>query len=263
MGTNLEGNPIKICIFADREIGAFARDTIENLNPNSDLTIFYLDNQLVSSDTRKSSRYIHFESWDKSTLDTLNASHLVILAWWPRIVPNVFLQDVIPPIVNLHPSLLPIGRGKHPNFWAIVEQEKFGATIHQIDEGIDSGLLIAQEEIHYDWTDTGESLYNKSIESLKRLFIDFISDYMTNPIVTTKSKLSGSSSIHYGKDIDPKRFLELDKEYCLREILNILRASTFRGQPGAVFKEGDQEFEVRVSINLKNTNGESERGLIL
>ena len=155
----------------------------------------------MASDNFTGSSCILFESWDTSTLEVLNTSNLVILAWWPKIVPSAFLNKVIPPVVNLHPSFLPFGRGKHPNFWAIVNQETFGATIHQIDEGIDSGFLIDQEEIYYDWTDTGETLYNKALDSLKRLFFDFIASFLNKPIVITKGSLSELSPVHYAKDI--------------------------------------------------------------
>jgi methionyl-tRNA formyltransferase len=242
---------MKICIFADREIGAFVRDTIKSVKPDIELTVYYLNSNLIDSKLMQQNRYFHFESWDKSVLENVNQSNLVVLAWWPKIIPKSFFEEVKTPIINLHPSLLPIGRGKHPNFWAIVDEEKFGVTMHLIDQEIDSGLLIDQKEIPFDWTDTGESLYNKALDSIKSLFIAFIRGYIDKPEILTKKKLSTDKDIRFAKDIDPKRSLELEKHYRLKDILNILRASTFSGQPGATFRDGNEEFEVRINIVRK------------
>ena len=50
--------------------------------------------------------------------------------------------------LNVHPSLLPANRGPVPLFWTFREgHEMTGVTIHCINEGIDSGDILAQESI--------------------------------------------------------------------------------------------------------------------
>ena len=63
--------------------------------------------------------------------------------------------------INSHPSYLPYGRGATPNVWAIVNQEPAGVTIHWIDEGVDTGNILAQEEVPVTIWDTGETLYHR------------------------------------------------------------------------------------------------------
>ena len=46
---------------------------------------------------------------------------------------------------NLHASLLPFNRGAQPVLWSILEGTPLGITIHQIDEGIDTGPIIFQK----------------------------------------------------------------------------------------------------------------------
>lgn len=47
--------------------------------------------------------------------------------------------------INIHTSLLPKYRGRHPIVWAMINQEKeIGVTIHWMDEGIDTGDIIRQ-----------------------------------------------------------------------------------------------------------------------
>ena len=50
--------------------------------------------------------------------------------------------------INIHPSLLPKYRGPSPTYWVLKNREKTtGLTCHYIDEGVDTGNIIAQKEI--------------------------------------------------------------------------------------------------------------------
>ena len=49
--------------------------------------------------------------------------------------------------INLHPSFLPYGRGKHSNVWAIINNEPFGATISSLDFQIDNGGVYCQKKL--------------------------------------------------------------------------------------------------------------------
>ncbi len=51
-------------------------------------------------------------------------------------------------ILNVHPSLLPTGRGAEPVFWTLRRGESVtGATVHQMDAGLDTGPIVAQATI--------------------------------------------------------------------------------------------------------------------
>jgi methionyl-tRNA formyltransferase len=49
--------------------------------------------------------------------------------------------------INIHPSLLPDLKGKHPINGAILFDRKHGVTCHHMDDGIDTGSVIANIEI--------------------------------------------------------------------------------------------------------------------
>ena len=95
-----------------------------------------------------------------------------VLAWWPRIVKQPLLSKPRMGFINTHPSLLPYNRGKHYNFWALVEQVPFGVSLHMIDDGVDSGDVVAQTRIPYGWEDNGETLYVRARDAMVRLFQD-------------------------------------------------------------------------------------------
>lgn len=74
-------------------------------------------------------------------------------------------------IFNLHISLLPYNREASPNFFSFIENTPKGVTIHQIDEGLDTGPILAQKELFFDESkETFASSYEKLILEIQMLF---------------------------------------------------------------------------------------------
>lgn len=74
-------------------------------------------------------------------------------------------------IFNLHISLLPYNREASPNFFSFIENTSKGVTIHQIDEGLDTGPILAQKELFFDESkETFASSYEKLILEIQMLF---------------------------------------------------------------------------------------------
>lgn len=74
-------------------------------------------------------------------------------------------------IINIHISLLPWNRGVAPNLWSFLKDTPKGVTIHKIDAGLDTGQILAQEEVVFDeQSETLESSYQKLHEHAQRLF---------------------------------------------------------------------------------------------
>ncbi|MGX7262838.1 phosphoribosylglycinamide formyltransferase [Enterococcus crotali] len=87
---------------------------------------------------------------------------LVILAGYMRIVGPTLLEVFSNRIINIHPSLLPDFPGLHgikDAFYAKVPET--GVTIHYVDDGVDTGPIIAQEKIEIKATDSLDSLEEK------------------------------------------------------------------------------------------------------
>ena len=75
--------------------------------------------------------------------------------------------------INMHPSLLPKYRGQGPSTWPIINGEtETGQTVHWLDEGIDTGDIIAQKAIPIDPEDTGATLGAKLADLGVELFIE-------------------------------------------------------------------------------------------
>jgi len=73
--------------------------------------------------------------------------------------------------VNLHNSYLPWGRGVEPLFFSVVNNEPCGVSIHWMDEGLDTGELIAQKHLNVPEEMTFRQMYNAQHKVLRDLFI--------------------------------------------------------------------------------------------
>jgi Formyl transferase len=73
-------------------------------------------------------------------------------------------------IWNVHPGLLPYGRGMCPVFWALWEGTPAGATLHELTAGITAGPIVEQREVAVLPSDTGERLDDRVQGAARELF---------------------------------------------------------------------------------------------
>jgi methionyl-tRNA formyltransferase len=175
------------------------------------------------------------------------------LLWWPFLVSRQLRNLARLGIINTHPSYLPYNRGKHFTFWALVEQVPFGVSLHLVDDGIDTGPIIAQRKIVYTWEDTSGSLYSKAQTEMIFLFQEVYPDIRSGNVQPTPQDLN-TGSFHRSNEIDEASRISLDRTYKARDLLNLLRARTFPGHPGCWFVDDDgTEYEVTVTIRRRKT----------
>jgi phosphoribosylglycinamide formyltransferase-1 len=82
---------------------------------------------------------------------------LLVLAGFMEILSPEFIRRFEGRIVNVHPSLLPAFPGAHAIEDALAAGvEATGVTVHHVDEGLDTGPVIVQEEVAVEPTETLE-----------------------------------------------------------------------------------------------------------
>jgi len=111
------------------------------------------------------------------------------------------LQQLGPAIINLHISLLPWNRGADPNLWSFLEDSPAGVTIHQMDEGIDTGPVLLQRELHFEDTETLRSSYEALQEEIASLFMKNWPALRSGSIVPRAQPVGGS--LHRLRDKEP------------------------------------------------------------
>ena len=73
---------------------------------------------------------------------------VAVAACFPWRVPKTVTEAPPLGILNVHPSLLPAGRGAEPVFWTLRRGERLtGVTVHRMDAGLDTGPIAAQAEL--------------------------------------------------------------------------------------------------------------------
>jgi len=171
------------------------------------------------------------------------------------ILSNEFIKLFAKGIVNLHPSYLPYNRGQYPNVWSIVEGTPSGVTLHYLEEGIDTGDIIAQQEVQTESMDTGETLYRKLESASIKLFQEYwpLIRAGQNP----RSPQAGfKGTYHTTKDVDKIDEIYLDREYRARDLLNVIRARTFPPYKGAYYWDGKERIYLRIQcIKEKDVGG--------
>lgn len=100
--------------------------------------------------------------WDQELLSLVKMYQpdLVVSAGFMRILAPEFVQTF--KVINSHPALLPLFPGAHAVRDALAAgATETGTTIHWVDEGVDTGEVIAQERLEIAATDTEESLHER------------------------------------------------------------------------------------------------------
>jgi methionyl-tRNA formyltransferase len=94
-----------------------------------------------------------------------NQIELVVSVAFPKILKQPLLSAPPKGCINYHTALLPRYRGRMPLFWALLNGEsEVGITVHEMDEGIDSGAIITQERLPVDPADSLHDLYIKTTQ---------------------------------------------------------------------------------------------------
>jgi len=96
---------------------------------------------------------------------------LVCLAGFMRRLSAAFLAVFPGRVVNIHPSLLPAFPGRDAQRQAFEHGVKVsGATVHLVDEGLDSGPIVMQAAVPVEDDDTPERLAARILEAEHRLY---------------------------------------------------------------------------------------------
>lgn len=149
--------------------------------------------------------------------------------------------------LNLHPGYLPYNRGCYPNVWSIIDQTPAGATIHYMDEGVDTGDIVARRKVTVSPTDTGQTLYARledaCIALLKETWADIVAGRLKG-----RSQPTTEGSWHSLRDVESVDHIDLDRHYRARDLIDILRARTFPPHPGAYILHHGKKIHLRLEL---------------
>ncbi|MEV6979815.1 formyltransferase family protein [Sphaerisporangium sp. NPDC051017] len=129
-------------------------------------------------------------------------------------------------IVNLHPSLLPYNRGRRTAIWSIIDGTPAGATLHMVDQGVDTGPLLSQEEVPVHPYDTGGSLYRKVEDAAVELFRRSWPLLCANSLIP-KEQDHDKATEHTTSEFEEIGYLDPDQFMTVGQMVDIIRGRCF------------------------------------
>ena len=102
----------------------------------------------------------------KIFIDYIKTNHidLVVSLAASQIFKKEILNTPLKGCINYHTALLPKYRGRQPLFWALLNDDEVGISIHEMDEKLDNGPIIIQKKVPLNPNETLHSLYLKTIK---------------------------------------------------------------------------------------------------
>ena len=189
------------------------------------------------------------QSINVKCLDTINniisKYDIVMSLHCKTIFPEKLVNGTL--CINVHPGLNPYNRGWYPQVFSILNKKPIGATIHIMDDDIDSGNVICQKELAIDDIDTSLDVYNKVLDLEIELLKENLECILREKFNSVKIKEVGN----YNSIQDFKALCELDlnQKGTLKEHIDLLRALSHGEFKNGYFfdSKGDKVF-VKLSL---------------
>ena len=128
------------------------------------------------------------EAVHKALIGAIDAAEpdLIVLAGFLVVLPQELVKKYSGKIINIHPSLIPSFCGD--GFYGLKVHEAAlargvkvtGATVHYVDEGTDTGPIIAQKAVYVQEGDTPETLQRRVMEEAEWILLPQVIDRIAN-----------------------------------------------------------------------------------
>ncbi len=254
------------------QIGLSCMEAIYDVNGSLDLIISIPDEKAKN----KSGRIYVDDFATKHNIPVVKSNHIndtavieaikayeidwLFIIGWSQIASKEAIESAKIGTIGAHPTLLPTGRGRAAIPWAIIKGlDVTGVSFFKMDEGVDTGLILRQEEVPIQPNETAFSLYNKvniAHETLiKKLFIDLQNN-------NVEGKFQDETKATYWEGRKPKDG-ELLLTMTVNEVDRLVRATT-KPYPGAFIIRGDKKVIIwKGIISTEKTENNVHHEIIL
>jgi methionyl-tRNA formyltransferase len=155
--------------------------------------------------------------------------------------------------VNLHTSWLPFNRGAHPNAWALIEGTPAGATLHQVDDGVDTGPILARTQVRVRPTDTARSLYTRQ-ERAALALLRRVWPRVREGRIPPRPQPPGGTA-HRISDLANTDRVDWEETFVLRDLVNRLRGREFPPYPGCYTEIDGRRYAIRLRLRRMPERG--------
>lgn len=178
----------------------------------------------------------------------LNNFDLVISAHCLHIFPKELVNNKR--CINIHPGYNPINRGWYPQVFSIINELPIGATIHEIDNELDHGNIIARKFVEKHNWDTSLSIYERILAAEIELFIEYFDQILDGTY--SKIKPENEGNVFYKKDFEDLCKIELEETGKFVDFYNKLRALSHGDYKNAYFIDKITGKKIFIKIEMSD-----------
>ncbi len=206
----------------------------------------------------------HIPVWEVASMsapETINLfsqyqPDIMCVACFSLYIPRAVLDIPRLGCLNVHPSLLPANRGPDPLFWTFHDgHHETGVTIHRMDEGLDTGPIIAQEKITVPDGITYGQLEAECAALGGKLLVRSLWQLYQGTAVLTPQDETKSSYLPMPTDKD---FVVRAAEWEARRVYNFIRGVALRGEPITIITESQS---IRVTNVISYSRNSMDRNM--
>jgi methionyl-tRNA formyltransferase len=231
------------------QIGLSCMEAIYDVNGSLELVISIPDEK----SKKKSGRIYVDDFTEKHNIPVVKSNHVndsavieaikkhnidwLFIIGWSQIASKEVIESANIGTIGAHPTLLLIGRGRAAIPWAIIKGlDKTGVSFFKMDEDVDTGLILKQEEVLIQSTETALTLYDKVNAAheilIKKLFVDLKNN-------NVKRKVQDESKATYWEARKPKDG-EIFETMTVNDVDRLVRGTT-NPYPGAYVLRDDKK----------------------
>tara|TARA_A100001035_G_scaffold268206_1_gene252943 strand:- start:311 stop:943 length:633 start_codon:yes stop_codon:yes gene_type:complete len=166
-------------------------------NPNSP-AIEKIKQRNIKSTVLDPQDFANTRDYNTQLLSIINPGDkdIIFLCGYMMIIPPEIIKELNSRIINIHPSLLPKYKGLNTHKRVLENKEAYhGCTVHQVNEGIDSGKLIAQYKIKIHDNDNEETLSKRLLLKEHILYSKVLEEIIGEKLIINENEIFYKNSL--------------------------------------------------------------------
>ena len=166
---------------------------------------------------------------------------------WSQIANPDLLSAPNKGVLGMHPTLLPVGRGRASIPWAILKGlGQTGVTLFKLDQGVDTGPVLDQEILDLSTIETATTLYDRMIQAHRALIARVWRNLLDDRVILQQQD-EALATVWPGRSPEDGRIDA--SRMTVDEIDRLVRAVT-KPYPGAFLN--DRERRLRIWAGIRN-----------
>ncbi len=162
---------------------------------------------------------------DQALIDAVHAARpdVIIANNWRTWLPREIYDAPTHGTLNIHDSLLPRYAGFSPVLWALLNRESHvGVTVHRMDEGLDTGPIVAQQAVPVGPTSTTTELVLATMDLIEPLVVRSLTGLADGTLTGTAQDPDAMTYFHKRSDLESR----IDFTSCAADVELLVRAQS-------------------------------------